>query len=77
MSPHSLLFIDEVVLPEKGATLVTTQIDITMMTMFNALERTLPQWKTLLGEVGLKITEVYHYDLYGEDCIIEAKVAES
>lgn len=76
MSPHSLLFIDEIVLPEKGAPLTTVQLDITMMTMFNATERTLPHWKRLLGEVGLKVTEVHEYDPYGEDCVLEAIPAE-
>ena len=76
MSPQSFLLIDEIVLPGKGASINTMQLDVTMMTMFNSTERTLPQWRRLLGEVGLKITEVYKYDLYGEDCVLETVLTE-
>lgn len=77
MGPQSILLIDEIVLPDTGASLTALQLDITMMTMFNATERTLPHWKKLLAEVGLKITEVYDYDPYGEDRILEALPIES
>jgi demethylsterigmatocystin 6-O-methyltransferase len=76
MSPQSLLLIDEIILPDKGASINAMQLDITMMTMFNATERTLPHWRRLLEEAGLKITEVYNYDLYGEDCVLEAVPTE-
>ncbi|TVY80801.1 Demethylsterigmatocystin 6-O-methyltransferase [Lachnellula suecica] len=71
MSPQSLLFIDEIVLREQGASINVMQLDITMLTMFNARERSLAHLKILLGEVGLKVVEVYKYDSYGEDCILE------
>lgn len=72
MSPHSFLFIDETVLPDEGASLSAMQIDFTMMALFNSVERTLSHWKRLLGAVGMKITEVHRYDLYGDQCVLEA-----
>lgn len=72
MSPQSLLLIDELVLPSTGASINAMQLDITMMAMLNAMERTQSHWTRLLGEVGLKITGVYEYGLYGEECILEA-----
>jgi demethylsterigmatocystin 6-O-methyltransferase len=77
MSSKSTLLIDEIVLPNKGASINVMQLDVTMMTMLNGKERTLPHWRKLLGEVRLTITEVYNYDLYGEDCVLEAMVLES
>jgi hypothetical protein len=53
------------------------QLDITMMTMLNATERTLTHWKSLLGEVGLNITKVYEYDVYGEDSVLEVVPIET
>ncbi|CAG8981384.1 hypothetical protein HYALB_00009595 [Hymenoscyphus albidus] len=76
MSPQSLLLIDEIVLREQGASINVMQLDITMFTMFNALERSMAHWTRLLGEVGLKITEVYRYDSYGEHCILEVLPVE-
>lgn len=77
MSSKSFLLIDEIVLPDKGASINAMELDITMMIMFNATERTLPQWKALLGEVGLKITEVYNYDIFGEESVLEAVPIET
>lgn len=77
MSSQSLLLIDEIVLREQGASINVMQLDITMLTMFNAMERSLAHWTKLLGGVGLKIAEVYKYDPYGEYCILEVLPAEN
>jgi hypothetical protein len=66
MSSKSILLIDEIVLPDKGASINAMQLDVTMMTMLNGTERTLPHWRKLLEEVELKVNQVYNYDLYGE-----------
>lgn len=77
MAPQSLLFIDELVIPDTGASRFAMQLDVTMMSMFSSTERTLPYWRSLLGEVGLEITQVYKYDPELEYSILEAVPASS
>ena len=72
MSPQSFLLIDELVPQVTDASPYAMQVDITMMTMFASGERTVPQWRKLLGEVGLEITQVYNYDPEIEYCVLEA-----
>ena len=72
MSPQSFLLIDELVIPDTGASRFAMQLDITMMAMFNSPERTVPHWRRLLGEVGLEITQIYKYDPELEYSILEA-----
>lgn len=62
MSPDFILLIDEIVIPDTGASLFAVQLDFTMMAMFNSTERTDSHWRGLLGEVGLEVTQVYRYD---------------
>lgn len=52
MSSQSLLFIDELIIPETGASRFAMQLDVTMMSMFSSTERTLRSWRKLLEEVG-------------------------
>ena len=73
MSPQSFLLIDEMVIPDTGASRFAMQLDVTMMAMFSSTERTVPYWRRLLGEVGLEITQVYRYDPELEYSILEAK----
>lgn len=72
MAPQSVLLIDELVVPETGASPFSMQLDFTMMTFFNSTERTVPRWRELLGEVGLELAEVYRYDPDLEYSILEA-----
>ena len=72
MSPQSFLLIDEMVIPDTGASPFAMQLDVTMMAMFSSTERTVPYWRRLLGEVGLEITQVYRYDPELEYSILEA-----
>lgn len=72
MSPQSLLFIDELVIPAIGASRFAMQLDVTMMSMFGSTERTLQNWRTLLAQVGLETTQVYKYDPELEYSILEA-----
>lgn len=77
MGPKSFLLIDELVIPETGASRFSTQLDFTMMAMFSSTERTVPQWRNLLKEVGLEITQVYRYDPHMEYSILEAVATKS
>jgi hypothetical protein len=71
MSSESILLIDEMVIPDTGASRFASQLDITMMATFNSCERTNSQWRKLLAEVGLEIKEAYSYDSEMEYTILE------
>ena len=72
MSTDSVILIDEMVLPNRGAHWRATQLDITMMTCLAVLERSEEQWYELLGSVGLKIVKIYKYTHELQDSIIVA-----
>ncbi|TVY21109.1 Demethylsterigmatocystin 6-O-methyltransferase [Lachnellula arida] len=72
MSPQSVLLIDELVIPETGASPFSTHLDVTMMSFFSSTERTVPYWQRLLGEVGLQVSQIYRYDPQLEYSILEA-----
>lgn len=61
MTPHSRLLINEIVLADTNETLLRVNIDVTMLFLFNGMERTKTQWETLLAkaEPPLKLVEVW------------------
>ncbi|KAL2829264.1 hypothetical protein BDW59DRAFT_170655 [Aspergillus cavernicola] len=59
MGPDSVILINDMVLPNSGAHWHVTQVDLTMMTMLAALERTLEQWYELMEKAGLRINKIY------------------
>ncbi len=60
MTPgYSMLILNEMVLPNKGASLVATERDITMMVALAATERTEQQWRDMVGKVGLTVEGVW------------------
>ncbi|MCJ1311796.1 hypothetical protein MMC25_005469 [Agyrium rufum] len=61
MGEQSLILIDDMVLPDTGTHWQATQVDITMMCAFAAMERTQTEWKALLESVGLEIVNRYVY----------------
>jgi hypothetical protein len=71
---HSKILLNELVIPDKGANWFGTSVDILMMVVHSAQERTETDWRKLLARVGLKITKIW-------DCsgapqkIIEAELA--
>ena len=73
MSADSILLIDEMVIPDREASLFSAQMDVTMLAFFNSPERTLPQWKTMLREFDLDVRNVYRYDPELEYSILEAR----
>jgi hypothetical protein len=59
MAPgYSKLLICEFILPDVGAPLYASLLDIGMMSVLSGMERTESQWMALLGSVGL---EVVHF----------------
>ena len=67
----SVLLIDDMVVPNKGAHWQTTQLDLQMMTSLASLERTRDQWYDLIAKAGLKIVKMYTYTTSLQDAIIE------
>ena len=61
MGEHSVILIDEMLLPDVNVHWHVTQIDLTMMTALASIERTQGQWAALLDSVGLKIQKTFTY----------------
>lgn len=59
-------------LPDSGVNLGAANMDINMMPMFNAIERTKSQWERLLSDVGLEIVDIYSTPGAAE-CVIQTK----
>lgn len=72
MTPgYSRLLINEMLVPEQGATKYQAQSDIAMMAFSGGMERTKSQWRTLLETAGFQIVEFWEPAGEG-DGIIEA-----
>jgi hypothetical protein len=72
MAEDSLLLIDEMVIPTKGAHRIAMQLDMTMYSNLASEERTEKRWKELLDAAGFKIEQVYTYQDELRDSIIVA-----
>ena len=72
MGPKSMLLIDEMVVPTKGAHKIGMQLDISMLTACIAEERSEGRWKELLSSAGFKIDQIFTYQAEVADSIIVA-----
>ena len=70
LAPDSVILIDDMIVPNKGAHWQTTQLDLQMMTALAALERTHDQWIAVIGKAGFKILNICTYTSL-QDSIIE------
>lgn len=75
MSPDSVLVIDELVVPNKGAHSHATQFDMSMLSSLSSIERTDKQWDALIDAAGFKIVEKKAYAPAGESVIVVKPVA--
>lgn len=67
----SVVLIDDVVMPRIGATWKQASMDIAMMTMLAAMERTEEQFRQLLLSAGLGLRDVWTYDEeYGDSLLV-------
>lgn len=71
---YSKLLINENVIPDKGAHWVSTGLDLLMMSVFAASERSERNWRSLLESAGFKITKIWTYEP-GTESLIEAELA--
>ena len=72
---HSVILIDEFVLPNTGAGLRAVSMDVLMMMYVGAIERTERQWHKLLDAAGLEIVKIWSISPDYES-IIEARRKE-
>lgn len=73
MLSNSLLLIDEMIIPNHGASPRSTVQDMTMMASLASAERTERQWDALLDKAGLKILQKNAYNVAtGESIIVTA-----
>ena len=70
MTEDSVLLVDDVVLPEKGASWRATQLDLAMMTALAATERSEADWNSLFYRAGFKIVKILTYDTRHHDSVI-------
>lgn len=61
MDEKSVLLLDERVLPDVGTSTFAAGLDLQMMMLVAAQERSEKDWKALLGKVGLKMESLVRY----------------
>ncbi|KAF9891585.1 hypothetical protein FE257_003596 [Aspergillus nanangensis] len=71
---YSKLFIYDIVLPPTGASISQTTMDVEMMSLLSAAERTQGTWEKLLADSGFNIVKFWP-DPQEYEMIIEAEVA--
>ncbi|KAJ0416865.1 S-adenosyl-L-methionine-dependent methyltransferase [Aspergillus carlsbadensis] len=75
MTPgYSKLFVYDIVLPPTGASISQTTMDVNMMSLLSAAERTQAAWETLLTGAGFRIVKFWP-DPQQYEMVIEAEVA--
>ena len=72
----SRLLINQWVVPARNATRLMTAMDLNMMSVLSAMERTEKQWYELLESSGLRIKKIWRSDDDVSECLIEAVVKE-
>jgi demethylsterigmatocystin 6-O-methyltransferase len=61
MGQESVILIDEIILPNKGALWRATQSDLVMMSCLAGMERSRKQWEELMEKAELRIVGVWGY----------------
>lgn len=71
---YSKLLVYDIVLPPTGASISQSTMDVNMMSLLSASERTQGAWEKLLTESGFKIVKFWP-DPQQYEMIIEAEIA--
>ena len=72
MSSESVILVDDMVIPDRGADWRATQLDMTMMSGLAGVERTEKQWHILVAKAGLRVKRICTYTPELRDSIIVA-----
>ncbi|KAI5861161.1 S-adenosyl-L-methionine-dependent methyltransferase [Durotheca rogersii] len=75
MGASSLLLVDELVLPDRGAHRWEAQLDLAMLAMLNAEARTEAAWRRLLADAGLAVVDLVFYEEDAREAVIVARKA--
>ena len=70
---YSKMLINDWILPEKNTPLYPALLDINMMALLNAMERTRSQWEALLDQAGLKVVK-FHSVADDVEGLVEAEL---
>ena len=62
LGPQSVIFIDELVLRDTGASRMSLESDFAVMAVLSGMERTEAHWHNLLGQAGLEVERIHRYD---------------
>ncbi|TVY76147.1 Demethylsterigmatocystin 6-O-methyltransferase, partial [Lachnellula suecica] len=57
---YSKLFVHELIMQDRSASVWATTQDFNMMTLLGTRERSEKEWRGLLGHAGFRVVEVYH-----------------
>ncbi|KAL2811427.1 O-methyltransferase [Aspergillus granulosus] len=78
MGPGSILLLNETLVPESGVPLYDAAMDMTMMVVFGALNRTEAQFRQLLDSVGFVVAKVWKPEVVvpGSTTLFEAVVKQ-
>ncbi|KAK3378993.1 hypothetical protein B0T24DRAFT_674822 [Lasiosphaeria ovina] len=71
---YSKLFIYDIVLPPTGASISQATIDVNIISLLSASERTKSQWEALLGGAGFRIVKFWP-DPQEYEMLIKAEIA--
>ncbi|GAP91478.1 putative O-methyl transferase B [Rosellinia necatrix] len=74
MGLESVLLIDEMVLPEVGASYVAASLDMTMLSAFAGMERTEKQWRETFEQVGLELVHTYTYYSQSYESVMDVRL---
>ncbi|KAJ5794560.1 O-methyltransferase [Penicillium paradoxum] len=72
---YSKVLINEIVIPDEKAHRLGTSMDLLMMTVVAAEERTEHKWRYLLPLAGLKLVKIWKFEI-GTESLIEAELAD-
>ena len=61
MRKDSIILIDDIIVPERGAHWTVAQLDVSMMSSLASAERTYDQWVRLIDSVDMKIESSHTY----------------
>lgn len=62
------------VLPEIGVNAYASAMDLTMMSAFAAMERTEPQWRKIIEDVGLRLVKTYNYNPVSYESVMDVRL---
>lgn len=71
---YSKLLLCDIALPPTGASIEQAAMDVVMMMMYSAQERTENAWRKLLDQAGFRIVKVWSDNVLGNEAVIEAEL---